>query len=282
MLGATIRPVFGLATGPLRDALTAALGFFTGLMSALFGIGGAIVSTPGIRALGVSAAVAIGTTLPAIIPGAASGTYRYAKQHLIDWPVVARAGSVGAACSIAGAIITDHIPGHGHFQQLVTAALLGFSGFKMFQGLRRARAIAIAIANRAVDSEATPAPMSSSLTIVTAVGAGAGFLSGFLGVGGGVFMVPAFTQYAGLNIRRAIATSLACVGFFAIPGTITHAIQGGIDWRVALWITATVIPGAQVGAYVSTRASDHRLQICVAVLLSTVAVVYGVSEIMAL
>ena len=40
--------------GPLRDLLTLLLGFVTGVLSALFGIGGAIVSNPGLRALGAA------------------------------------------------------------------------------------------------------------------------------------------------------------------------------------------------------------------------------------
>ena len=59
--------------GPLRDVLTVAAGVATGVLSGLFGVGGAVISTPAIRALGASAAVAVGTTLPAIIPGAISG-----------------------------------------------------------------------------------------------------------------------------------------------------------------------------------------------------------------
>ena len=58
---------------PLRDVLTTVVGVGTGVLSGLFGVGGAVISTPGIRALGASAALAVGTTLPSIIPGAASG-----------------------------------------------------------------------------------------------------------------------------------------------------------------------------------------------------------------
>jgi hypothetical protein len=51
-----------------RDVLSLLLGFLTGMLSALFGIGGAIVSNPGLRALGAAPLVAVGTTLPSILP----------------------------------------------------------------------------------------------------------------------------------------------------------------------------------------------------------------------
>ena len=55
-------------------------------MSASFGVGGAVISTPAIRVLGASAFVAVGTTLPSILPSAASGTARYVREHLVAGP----------------------------------------------------------------------------------------------------------------------------------------------------------------------------------------------------
>src|ERR1700712_1499283 len=112
--------------GPVRDVLTLASGVATGAMSGLFGVGGAVISTPAIRALGASAAVSVGTTLPAIIPGAASGTVRYAREHLIDWRLVRWAGPAGALGAVLGSLASDAVPGHGHVLMLLTAALLGF------------------------------------------------------------------------------------------------------------------------------------------------------------
>jgi uncharacterized membrane protein YfcA len=48
--------------------LTAVIGFGTGVLSGMFGIGGAVVSTPAIRALGASPLAAVGSTIPSILP----------------------------------------------------------------------------------------------------------------------------------------------------------------------------------------------------------------------
>ena len=266
--------MFAMTVGPLRDVLTAALGFLTGMASALFGVGGAIVSTPGIRALGVSALLAIGTTLPSIIPGAASGTYRYARQHLIEWRVVIIAGSVGAGISVVGALVTKHVPGHGHIQQILTASLLGYVASNMLRALRNSR--------KATKVGEVSTSTTMSTPVIAAIGAFTGFLSGFLGIGGGVFMVSGFMQFGRLTIKRAIATSLACVCIFAIPSTITHWTEGGIDWRTALWLTAMVIPGSLVGTKITSKANDAILQAAVAIFIALVAVVYFASEVLAL
>jgi uncharacterized membrane protein YfcA len=118
--------------------------------------------------------------------------------------------------------------------------------------------------------------------VLVAIGAAAGLLSGLLGVGGGVVMVTAFTEIAGIPLKTAIASSLACVGLFAIPGTVTHALIGGVDWRFALCLGVGVIPGARLGAHLAIRAGDTRLRRAVALFLGVIAVIYAAGEIAAL
>jgi uncharacterized membrane protein YfcA len=117
---------------------------------------------------------------------------------------------------------------------------------------------------------------------LAAVGTLAGLLSGLLGIGGGIVMVPGFTQAAGMPLKRAIATSLACVGIFAVPGTITHALLGNIDWRFALLLTVGMIPGARLGAALAIRAEDRRLHTVVGAFLAVTAVAYAAGEIASL
>ena len=74
--------------GPLRDAVTVVLGLATGILSGLFGVGGGVLSQPGMRLLGLAPLVASGTAQPASIQGAASGSYRYARARLILWRAV--------------------------------------------------------------------------------------------------------------------------------------------------------------------------------------------------
>src|SRR6266513_6352364 len=100
-------------------------------MSAAFGVGGATISTPGIRALGASAFVAVGTTLPSIIPSAVSGTLRYMREGLVDWQVVRWAAPIGVAASILGSLLSHVVPGNGHWLMILTALLLGVTAWNM-------------------------------------------------------------------------------------------------------------------------------------------------------
>ncbi|MGH9231047.1 MAG: sulfite exporter TauE/SafE family protein [Acidimicrobiales bacterium] len=286
--------------GPLRDALTVALGVATGAMSGLFGIGGAVISTPGIRALGASAQTAIGTTLPSIIPGAASGTLRYAREGLVDGQAVRATTPVGIAAAVAGALLTEVIPGEGHALMLTTAVLLAVSGARMIHNAQEAARALTAPSPEPAAGTTVPSPEAARVpgdlvvavgdrphgrptTIrLAAVGTLAGLLAGLLGIGGGTVMVPGFTQIAGLSLKRAIATSLACVGILAVPGTITHALLGNIDWRFALLLTVGMIPGARLGAALAIRADDRRLHMVVGAFLGVTAIAYAAGEIAAL
>jgi len=116
----------------LRDLLTVALGVVTGALSGMFGVGGAVISTPGIRALGAAPLTAVGTTLPSILPGAVAGTLRYRREGLIEWGAVTLTVPSGIVAAVVGALLSGVVPGDGHLLQIATAALLGLSSYRMY------------------------------------------------------------------------------------------------------------------------------------------------------
>jgi hypothetical protein len=261
----------------LRDALTLLVGLLTGMLSALFGVGGAIVSNPGVRALGAAPLVAVGTTLPSILPGAISGSFRYQRERLIDWQVVAWASAAGLASVVAGSLLSHAVPGNGHLLLLTIAVLLAFTAWRTaFTG-----------PSEEEEERGNPAPAAEQAHVrggwrPAVVGLAAGLLSGLLGIGGGVVMVPAFTELMHLPLKSAIATSLVCVGIFGLPATVTHAILGDVDWRLAALLTIGVVPGAAIGASLTIRTAERRLRLLVGAFLAVVAVVYFVTEVRAL
>jgi uncharacterized membrane protein YfcA len=273
----------------LRDALTVGVGVATGMLSAAFGVGGAVLSTPGIRVLGASAFVAVGTTLPSILPSAISGTARYQREHLIDWRVVRWTAPAGVVTAVFGSLASHAVPGEGHWLMVATAVLLGFTAWRLHPKTGRGPAPRAERNGDAAVSDALGPALPPGIAegdaspyTFAVVGAAAGGLSGLLGIGGGILMVPGFTEIVGLPIKRAIATSLVCVGVFAIPGAVTHALLGDIDWRFALMLAIGVVPGARLGAGLAIRAADRRLQAAVALFLGTIAFGYAVAELIAI
>lgn len=263
--------------GLLRDGLTLFVGMLTGVLSGAFGVGGAIISTPGIRLLGIGPLVAVGTTLPAILPSALSGGLRYQAEGLVDWRAVAMVVPAGLVASVAGALLAGSVPGEGHLLQIMTAALLGFSAWRTL--VERGSPPPLRLAG---EGEDLPPGRGRCGVRLGLVGLGAGGLSGLLGLGGGLVLIPGLNQVGGLSLRSTVATSLVCAGAFAIPGTVTHGALGNIDWRVALLLAVTVVPGARLGAAASLRLRERGLATAVAIFLGVVAVAYAGGELVAL
>ncbi len=63
-----------------------------------------------------------------------------------------------------------------------------------------------------------------------------------------------------------------------IPGTITHAALGHIDWVLVVLVTIGAVPGARLGAHVALGARERTLRISVGTFLLVVAAAYGISE----
>ena len=276
---------------PAIIVLATLAGMLTGVLSGMFGVGGAVVSTPAIRALGAGPIAAVGSTLPSIFPASISGALRYRKEELLNLRVMLWTALSGVGASVGGALLVDEIPGDGHSLQVLTAGLVAFSAYKLSRPPRRVEApdeLTIEGATDAgpgaeivaVDGEVLPVRDESWRLVVT--GLAAGGLSGLLGVGGGILLVPAFTGWVRLPLKEALGTSLACVGVLAIPGTITHALLGHIDWLYALPLAVGVVPGARLGSFLAIRSSDQLLRKLVGVVLGAIAVVYATGEILAL
>jgi uncharacterized membrane protein YfcA len=98
------------------------------------------------------------------------------------------------------------------------------------------------------------------LGLAVAIGAGAGFLSGLFGVGGGVLIVPALVLVMGMETTLAVGTSLASlllpVGVFAV---VHYAREGEVDFKVALTIAVVVALVAPIAANVATSMSNSTL-----------------------
>lgn len=268
--------------------LTFLVGVGAGILSALLGVGGAVVTTPAIRVLGATPILAVGSTVPAILPAAISGTWRYAKAGLVDWRAALGLGISGAVFAIGGAMTSSLID--GRVLMLLTALLMFWSGISVVRGGRGSAEPAPepVPAGAAPSPRAAPAAAPShdpapkhSLPLIGSLGAVSGFVAGLLGVGGGIIMVPVLTGPLKIPMKSAVASSLVAVAIFSIPALITHIILGHVDWAFALPLMLGVVPGAQIGARITIGSSDRSIRLLFGALIIVLALVYGISEALA-
>lgn len=108
-----------------------------------------------------------------------------------------------------------------------------------------------------------------------AIGAGmlAGVLSGLLGVGGGIVMVPLLVLFAGSSQHEAHATSLGAIVPIALVGAMTFALDGEVDFAAGTLLALGALLGAPLGAALMARMSERRLRGAFGLLTAVVGIV---------
>lgn len=226
-----------------------------GFLSGLLGIGGGIIMTPVQYWLYTSAGmnpdiaikISFATSLAVILPTAASGVWQYQKQGNINWKAAAFMGTFTAIGSFVGATIAAHISG---------------SVLKIAFG---AVILLIAVRMLTVKVSDVQRPVNENLWLWFALALPIGLLTGILGIGGGVIVVPMLVLILGFCMRNAAATSLAMMLFTSIGGIIGYILNGitapnlpdytigYINWQAWIALTVGSIGMAQVGAFVAHR-----------------------------
>jgi uncharacterized protein len=120
-----------------------------------------------------------------------------------------------------------------------------------------------------------PPSTKASTPTLLAVGLVAGLLSGLLGVGGGVVIVPALVLATGFTQHEAHATSLLAVIPIAAVGAVTYAIDDSVSLQIAALLAAGGLVGAPIGAKAMAKMSEATLKIvfgCLIIVLGVLLV----------
>lgn len=267
-----------------------AIGFVSAVLAGMFGIGGAGITTPAIRVLlDASPAISLGTTLPVTIPTAASGALTYWRRGLIDRRVAAFCCMTGLVGAVGGALLTWVI--NLHYLMLLTGAIVLYLAVMT---IRRGTAGH----GTDPDPEAVPphkyvdaqgefdqqSPGREAFPAGRCLGIGlvAGLLSGLLGVGGGLILIPGFLYLLHMPLKKTFGTSLSVIAVIAIPGTVVHALLHHISWSLVLYLMVGSIPGAYLGARLSIRTGERVLYVLFGLLLAAFGVVFIVNEIISM
>jgi uncharacterized membrane protein YfcA len=242
------------------------IGIFSGTLAGMFGIGGATVAIPLMRLLlGLDAHVIIGTALPLTIPAALAGaiTYHLNGKGLLKFKTIAVCGAVGAVASVLGAFSTEYFS---------SAILMGALGalllYLAFMSYKKG----------GVAEGAEAFPEGEKLARSAMIGAFAGFVSGFLGIGGGVILVPLLIHFRKIPYRQAVASSLAILAIYAIPGAVAHYAIGDFDFPIFAGMFFGAAIGGWQGAKLSKGVSEPTLRKGLSVLLAILGIVLIANE----
>ena len=104
------------------------------------------------------------------------------------------------------------------------------------------------------------------------IGAAIGFLSGLIGIGGGIIHVPVLIYLLGFPVHIATATSHFVLAISTFSGSITHLTLGNILYIPALVVGLCAVAGAQIGARLSRRVKGLMIARLLAIALILVGV----------
>ncbi|RLC33449.1 MAG: sulfite exporter TauE/SafE family protein [Deltaproteobacteria bacterium] len=225
-------------------------GICVGFASGLLGVGGCFIMVPvqfwALKAIGVDPTIAIriafGTNLLVVLPTALSGAITHHKKKAVLWKAGVTLGIAGAVGAFFGAFIASHLPGNVLTIAFGAAVILG--ALRMLT---------------AKPPKITDEP-SDSLTAFILWGIPLGIVSGIIGIGGGVLMIPIMVFFLKFKMHQAVGTSTALMIFTAIGGAISYLINGWgiaglppystgyLNWYQWILLAGVSIPWAVIGA----------------------------------
>jgi uncharacterized membrane protein YfcA len=267
----------------LTIVLTVLVGVLAGGLGALLGIGGGVVLVPLVHAvLGRSFREAAAVSLVAVLATSASVAASTEIRRLLNvrLAILLLIFSVGGATFGASVL---HLLSEATYEKIfgITAAVIAVG---MLQRLDK-RNVKVSAAkvdpgvlgghfyDEDTRTEVHYHPRRLLLAMFAALGAG--ILASFLGIGGGILVVPSLNSWCGVPMRVAAATSGFMIGITAIPGAIAHYHLGYMsDFRLAASAAIGVLIGYRLGLSLSQRTPVRALKILMAAMLTIVALKY--------
>jgi hypothetical protein len=258
--------------------ITLLVAIVIGVISATVGVGGGFVMVPYmIVLLGYASKFAVGTSNFVIIFSALSGSIAYFRQKRIDYKIGALAACLSVPGGIIGAYATNFITS-GQLAIVFSVALF-FVGMRMILfprertkdvGPRDRKKGPVGGNEKKSKNALTDKPrgrwkrmiidaaghkFSYESNIVPAIPFFffAGILSGLLGIGGGVVIVPALEVIAGFPMHLAVATSMFTMIFTSLSTGSTQLLLGHVVFDYVIFLIIGIVAGAQLGARLAKR-----------------------------
>lgn len=233
-------------------ALFAAI-FFISLLLTMVGLGGGLIFSPLFVILGFTKSGAASASLFLNLVAAGSAAYAYARKKMVDFSLSIPLIVSSAIAAPVGSWLNVSIS-TGPFI-VIMAAVLAAAGLRMM------------FSPSGQEGESTLAPWEKMAGGIV-IGACIGLLSGLLGIGGGVFVVPLLIYVLKTPTRIAAASSTFIVCFSSLTGFLGYASMEAMNWWFILPAAAASFAGGQAGArLMSTRMKGKTIRVLFSLVL---------------
>jgi uncharacterized protein len=252
--------------------LLALIGLIAGTLGSLVGFGGGFIIVPLTTLLfALPSRIIAGTSTAVIVVNSITSTWVYRQQRRIDM----KSGTMFAIASVPGAYLgayfSKDLPTHT-FDQLFGILLIVATILLLFKPKEARPSRLPKTTHRTItDAQGRTFEYAFHLPYGMIAAFCVGFLSSLFGIGGGTIMVPVMVLVLGFPPHIAAATSMLMVLVSSCVGTISHAVQGDIDWLYALFLAIGAWVGGQVGPRIAAKLSSKWLLRVLAALMTLTA-----------
>lgn len=141
--------------------------------------------------------------------------------------------------------------------------------------------------NSSSDGQTTTGLATRTRSLITAAkvvgcGAAVGFLTGFLGVGGGFLVVPTLVIILRMRMTLAVGTSLLIIALNSISSVVARLGTLNLDWAIVVPFTITAVVGSFAGKRIVGKIAGDSLAIAFAIMLVLVGLFVGAQSVFAL
>lgn len=251
-----------------QEPVFALAGFIAGLFGTLLGLGGGWFMVPVMAAVGLEAMPSVGSSLAAMVVTTGIGVVKYLRRGLLDLRLGLAFGLPAVVGVTVGKKALTQLTKLGAADYAIGAFYVGLL-LLLGASMLRPRAKGEPQASGPRRAWRLPAfgprlPLSTGGSIVLGhaalAGILAGCLSGLLGIGGGIVLVPIMTGIFGMPVVVAVATSLVSVLTSASYGAVTYALAGAWYPKASLWLAVGAVGGGYLGASLAPYAQERTLR----------------------
>lgn len=272
------------------------VGLAVGVLAGLLGIGGGMLLVPAFKlGYAMDSLMCTATSLFTIIPTSVSGAISHIRNKTCLPKLGVAAGLGGACLSPLGVWLATLSPDWAVMG--AAALIIAYSSVTMFRKALKAPKVPRGAGAGAADAAAKEAAAEDRAAAIerahaeapaigwreagtgAAIGLFAGLASGYVGVGGGFIMVPLMMSILHVPMKLTSGTSLIAVMILAVPGTVTQALLGNINWIAGIAVACGSIPGATLGAKLIPKVPERQLRFLFAGFLVVAAVLLVVNQL---
>jgi uncharacterized membrane protein YfcA len=223
--------------------LVGILSILIGLVMGLLGGGGSVLAVPVLTyAADQDPKVAIATSLLVVGTTALFAMIQHAFRGNIEW----RTGLYFSISAMVGGYLGGKSAAwfEGSTLLLMFAVMMVVAGIAMVRGRK----------------DLKPREGSMPLWLVLIEGIVVGYATGLVGAGGGFLIVPALVVLGGMQMHKAIGTSLFVIFLKSMAAFGGHMEHVQVDWHLSAMVTALAIGGSIVGTRFAARVPAARLK----------------------